>query len=66
MGATVWPALHLASWLADAGIFGSCREGNCAYGALIIGAPIIWAMLSALGILVWFRLRRGVAAHRKR
>lgn len=50
-----WPSLELAALLADLGVFGTCREGNCAYGALFIGAPLIWAALSGLGIALWVR-----------
>lgn len=53
-----WPSLAIAFWLADLGMFGTCREGNCAYGALFEGAPLICAVLSAGAMLVWLRLRR--------
>ena len=56
-----WPALGLAEWMARRGMFGSCFEGACGYGALFVGVPIAWAGFSALGIGVWIWWRRRIS-----
>lgn len=56
--AMVWPAFLLAGGMASLGLFGSCFEGGCAYGAMFVGAPVAWVVLSALGIWAWAWLWR--------
>lgn len=53
-----WPSFALAAMLADLGVFGTCFEGNCAYGALFVGTPLIWAALCTVGITLWVRWHR--------
>lgn len=54
----LFPALVIAAWLSDRGFFGPCFEGNCAYGALFVGAPVICLALSASAFLAWYFWRR--------
>lgn len=59
----IWPSVWLADMMARRGVFGSCFEGACGYGALFVGFPIAWAGFSAFGIGVWIwwwrRISRG-------
>ncbi|RMC34917.1 hypothetical protein C9E81_12570 [Paracoccus alkanivorans] len=57
---TGFAAVYIAGYLAPAGVFGSCFEGGCAYGAVFVGFPIVWITLLAIalsGYLLWRPIR---------
>lgn len=44
--------------LSHMGVFGSCFEGGCGYAAVFVGFPLITLVLTAVGCVIWFVLRR--------
>lgn len=57
---TGFAAAYIAGYLARAGVFGSCFEGSCSYGAIFVGFPVVWITLLAIalfGYLLWRSIR---------
>lgn len=44
--------------LASLGLFGTCFEGACGYVAVFAYWPIATIVLTVLGGIMWFRMRR--------
>ena len=51
---TGYAAGYIANYLARKGVFSSCFEGACGYGAAFVGFPIAWV---ALLVLTWIGYR---------
>jgi hypothetical protein len=68
-GLAAWTGADIAT---DYGLFGSCFEGGCGYGAIFLGFPVLWLSLFMLLIVTqrwvglglfgsWFEGRRKYA-----
>lgn len=51
-------AVMIAGFMADAGMTGSCFEGQCAYNAMFFVAPALTLLLFFVARAVWKTVRK--------